>query len=83
MGVKGKQHEGKSQVERDVITNKFSGSAERTRPAFPGLPAVIVRAEVLRVHRACKSDCILHVIIRFTYDFTGEVVEQTTITCGY
>jgi hypothetical protein len=48
-------------------------SAERTRPAVPGLPAGIVRAEVLRVHRACKSDRNLHVIIQ-VYDFSDALI---------
>ena len=53
--VKGEQLEGKSQVERDVITNMLLGQRGANQTVFP--------CPTLRVHRARKSDCNLHVII--------------------
>ena len=46
----GEQIDDKSHAERDVISQKFLEQRGATQTAG------IVRAEVLRAHRACKSD---------------------------
>ena len=58
----GEQLDGKSQEERDQIGRKFREQCGAKQTAG------IVRAEVLRVHRARKSACHLHVAVQLTYD---------------